>query len=337
MFLPTISVIIPVYNTEKYLHRCIDSILAQIYIDFELLLINDGSMDRSGDICNEYAQKDTRIKVFHKENSGVSSTRNIGLDNAKGKYIIFIDADDYWCDNMALEKFVDIAERYDLDIVRGDYKEIGINDELIRKAGEKRIDNKVVDSLCFLRDIVCGEYFLWLCLIKTSAIRDLRFNPQRVFLEDAEFYLKMLQHPLKCMYIPRCFYAYRKHNEAISVKVHPQKFFDALDYSRLCFNLAKLNSCKKDFVIFLVNEGIRNYLYDIKVVSETDRTNTEYDEVINKYGLYQLRKDVILMARNNLISIKYYLCFLPLKMLIYYYRKQFDIKRSVKNIIKRLA
>ena len=92
---PIISVIVPVYNTEKYLHRCIDSILAQTFTDFELLLIDDGSKDNSGKICDEYAAKDSRVRVFHKENGGVSSARNLGLDNAQGEWIAFVDSDDY--------------------------------------------------------------------------------------------------------------------------------------------------------------------------------------------------------------------------------------------------
>ncbi len=91
----TISIIVPVYNVEKYLSKCIDSILAQTYTDFELLLIDDGSPDRSGAICDEYATRDPRIRVFHKPNGGVSSARNMGLDNARGEWITFIDADDY--------------------------------------------------------------------------------------------------------------------------------------------------------------------------------------------------------------------------------------------------
>lgn len=93
--MPKISVIVPVYNTEKYLHRCIDSILAQTFSDFELLLINDGSRDKSGEICDKYALKDSRVRVFHKENGGVSSARNLGLDKAQGEWIVFVDADDY--------------------------------------------------------------------------------------------------------------------------------------------------------------------------------------------------------------------------------------------------
>lgn len=91
---PTVSVIVPVYKAENYLHRCIDSLLAQTFTDFELLLVDDGSPDRSGEISDEYAKKDSRIRVFHKENGGVSSARNLGLDNAGGMWVVFVDSDD---------------------------------------------------------------------------------------------------------------------------------------------------------------------------------------------------------------------------------------------------
>ena len=90
-----VSVIVPVYNVEQYLSRCIDSILNQTFTDFELLLIDDGSPDKSGEICDAYALKDSRIRVFHKDNGGVSSARNFGLDNANGEWVTFIDADDW--------------------------------------------------------------------------------------------------------------------------------------------------------------------------------------------------------------------------------------------------
>lgn len=93
--MPMISVIVPVYNADKHLHCCIDSILAQSFTDFELLLIDDGSKDSSGRICDEYATKDSRVRVFHKENGGVSSARNLALDKVQGEWIAFIDADDY--------------------------------------------------------------------------------------------------------------------------------------------------------------------------------------------------------------------------------------------------
>lgn len=89
-----LSIIVPIYNAAPYLHRCIDSILSQSFADYELLLIDDGSTDESSAICDEYAVKDARIRVFHKENGGVSSARNLGLDNAQGEWIYFADADD---------------------------------------------------------------------------------------------------------------------------------------------------------------------------------------------------------------------------------------------------
>lgn len=92
---PLVTIIVPVYNAQEYLHRCIGSLLEQSFVDFELLLINDGSKDNSGVICDEYAAKDERIRVFHKENGGVSSARNLGLDNAKGIWISYIDSDDW--------------------------------------------------------------------------------------------------------------------------------------------------------------------------------------------------------------------------------------------------
>ena len=100
-----VSIIVPVYNAERYLHRCIDSVLAQTYTNFELLLINDGSKDNSGEICDKYAVKDSRIRVFHKENGGVSSARNMGIDEAKGEWLSFIDSDD-WIEPTMYEKML---------------------------------------------------------------------------------------------------------------------------------------------------------------------------------------------------------------------------------------
>lgn len=99
MNLPKISVIVPVYSAETFLNRCLDSILNQVFKDWEVLLIDDGSPDNSGSVCDEYARMDTRIKVFHKANGGVGSARNLGLDNAKGEWITFLDADDMLDEN----------------------------------------------------------------------------------------------------------------------------------------------------------------------------------------------------------------------------------------------
>ena len=92
--MPILSIIIPVYNVEKYFRRCLDSVMSQSFRDYELLLVDDGSSDSSGAICDEYAVRDERIRVFHKTNGGVSSARNVGLEHAKGEWIYFVDADD---------------------------------------------------------------------------------------------------------------------------------------------------------------------------------------------------------------------------------------------------
>lgn len=115
---PEISVIVPVYKVEKDLNKCIDSILLQTFKDFELILVDDGSPDKCGEICDKYEYEDNRIKVIHKENGGVSSARNAGIDIARGKYINFVDSDD-WIERESLEVLYKIANETCADIVQG--------------------------------------------------------------------------------------------------------------------------------------------------------------------------------------------------------------------------
>ncbi|MBO5345606.1 MAG: glycosyltransferase [Paludibacteraceae bacterium] len=110
---PLVSVIVPVYKAEKFLHKCVDSLLAQTMTDFEVLLIDDGSPDRSGAICDEYAAKDSRIRVFHKANGGVSSARNLGLDNAQGEWIAFVDSDDW----VEVDYLLELTRKLDVDLI----------------------------------------------------------------------------------------------------------------------------------------------------------------------------------------------------------------------------
>ena len=121
MIRPKVTIIVPVYNVEKYLTCCIGSILSQSFKDFELLLIDDGSSDLSGEICDDYVEKDARIRVFHKENGGVSSARNLGLENAQGEWICFIDSDD-WVEVDFLKELI----QYDsFDLVVGGCEGVG--------------------------------------------------------------------------------------------------------------------------------------------------------------------------------------------------------------------
>jgi len=110
-----ISIIVPIYNSEKYLRKCINSLLCQSYSNLEIILVNDGSKDKSGEICEEYALLDSRIKVIHTENCGQASARNTGLTVAKGEYIGFVDSDD-WVDNDMYETLINMIGKYDADI-----------------------------------------------------------------------------------------------------------------------------------------------------------------------------------------------------------------------------
>ena len=114
--MPELSIIVPVYKVEKYLPKCLDSILAQTFTDFELILIDDGSPDRCGDICDEYAAKDDRLIVIHQENKGVSAARNAGLDIARGEYIGFVDSDD-WIEPEMYETMLATAKESEAEIV----------------------------------------------------------------------------------------------------------------------------------------------------------------------------------------------------------------------------
>lgn len=114
---PAVSIVVPVYKVEKYLTECIDSILAQTFTDFELILVDDGSPDNSGKICDDYAARDSRIRVFHKENGGVSSARNFGIDNALGEWITFVDSDDFISSTFLYEMYAPVAKDKTLSFV----------------------------------------------------------------------------------------------------------------------------------------------------------------------------------------------------------------------------
>ena len=181
---PLVSIIVPVYNAEKFLNRCIDSILAQTFIDWELLLIDDGSKDGSGKICDEYVTKDSRVRVFHKENGGVSSARNLGLDNAQGEWVTFVDADDYVEENF-LKSF---EGNLDADMVVGNMVEKGPQGNLL-----KDIPAGYHNSLqTVLKGNLTKLAFesSWGKLFRKSLIDGVRFDEKMKSGEDHHFVLK---------------------------------------------------------------------------------------------------------------------------------------------------
>ena len=178
---PKISIIVPVYNVELFLPRCIDSILNQSFADFELLLIDDGSKDKSGAICDEYAEKDKRIKVFHKVNGGVSSARNLGLEKSKGEYITFVDADDYLLPGTITEPL--LSGNYDLI-------QIPRNNGSFMKTYSHDIICKTTES--FRNFIYCNYYFeCWGRFYKRKLIGAVRFPENLKVGEDLMFFLRL--------------------------------------------------------------------------------------------------------------------------------------------------
>ena len=267
--IPKISVIIPVYNTEKFLHRCIDSVLVQTYKDFELLLIDDGSKDSSRAICDEYAAKDARLRVFHKENGGVSDTRNYGLDLAHGKYLMFLDSDDFWLRNDVLEMLIGKAEENDLDIIRGEYSAMLEDGTLAwnREISAERRNHagQILTNVEFLEYAIHGEFFLPLSMIKLSSIGKLRFEVGRVFLEDMLFYSTYLLHSLRCMYVPNIrFYAYRKNEGSASNEANVRKLADSFS---MCYRFHDLAQNTRDVALknkFVYNSIMIDVLLDTR-------------------------------------------------------------------------
>ena len=296
-----ISIIVPIYNAEKYIKECILSVINQSFTDWELLLINDGSTDLSGKICDEYAGKDSRVRVFHKENGGVSSARNLGLDNAKGKYVIFVDADDYWYDCSALEQLYNNAEFNDVDIIRGEYKAVDVNGETLfeRPIPKKKMGlaQKVLSTSVFYTDIICGENFLVLALIKKICIGNLRFNTSRAFLEDMEFYAKLLMNPLRSMYVPLRFYAYRKNRESASNKLNINNLADAFSMCDIfdeCCAYLNDSELKK---VYRYN-SVMMYYWTLETLASDTYYNNRIS-IIKDLALVERQKKVSCWARNN--------------------------------------
>ena len=223
--MPKVSIVVPIYNTEKYLAQCIDSILAQTFTDFELILVNDGSKDNSGKICDEYALKDSRIVVIHKENGGVSSARNKGIEIAQGEWISFIDADDWITPLYLSDLITDITSSFADIVLHGRINVLSSNEKIIIKPNN--------DTYSATND--CSEFFnefniLKFCapfskLFKLSIIRNnhIRFNVSLRIGEDCDFLLKYLSNCNLIKTSETANYNYLIHNSSASHKLNSFK------------------------------------------------------------------------------------------------------------------
>lgn len=210
---PKISIIVPIFNMEKLMRRCIDSLLAQTFTDFECILIDDGSTDGSWCICQEYEKTDSRIKIFHKVNGGLSDTRNYGLERAAGKYTIFADPDDY-VSIEGLDQLYETAEKEQADITICDaYYE----DEYSRKYVSQRPTSLTAHDL--QRELFTRiQGYTWNKLIRRDVYT--RFGikyPVEIYgCEDQYAMALMLMHNLKIAYVPVAFYHYMYNPKSLS-------------------------------------------------------------------------------------------------------------------------
>lgn len=264
--LPLVSVIVPVYNTEKYLSRCIDSIIRQTYSDLEVLLINDGSSDKSGTICREYADIDNRIKVINQSNQGVSKARNRGLEVASGEFVCFVDSDD-WIDDTHIEGLVVsiagndcICEGY----IRG-------NTQSILEA--KRVDLFKIDGNELAVFFVNGYVHpCWNKLFKKSIIEDnnIRFPTDISISEDSLFCLKYLSCSRMLALSERATYHYWADNavSTLSKKVYPNALDIYGKVYREIENLLSRGECQNDIAENILVQTIFPQIYStaIKIV-----------------------------------------------------------------------
>lgn len=213
---PLVSIIVPVYNVEPYIHRCIDSILAQTYQQMQIILIDDGSPDRCGEICDEYSKKDSRIIVIHQENEGLSGARNTGLLFAKGEYVAFVDSDD-WIHPKMYETLIGLSRKYDLDIVRSSVCETDNKGYKKSIQPSNSIANRIIeqDNLfnLYFESFLCK--IVWNALYKKSVVLDIAF-PERCQFEDNYASGRYLYRAKRMMIIPDMYYYYWVNPNGIS-------------------------------------------------------------------------------------------------------------------------
>ncbi len=285
-----ISIIVPVYNVENYIKECIDSILLQTLRSFELILVDDGSEDNSGRICDEYKEKDSRIKVFHKKNGGLSSARNMGLDEASGDYICFVDSDDTIRADY-LEKLYKSISLYGSDMAICDI-------ETIKNIGDYSIENqaalmKTIDCRKWLYDDRCREYVLMVVacnkMYSSKIFNDIRYPEKR--LHEDEFVIGAILCNCKDIsFVSEKLYVYRDNESGITA--NPQKInikhLDAIDalYERVAMAIS-------DDDMEFATVTLKNALYKCARFYEDAKKNNalemknmsmeKYCEVFNKY------------------------------------------------------
>lgn len=256
-----VSIIVPVYNVEQYIDSCITSIITQTYENLEIILVDDGTPDNSGVICDEYAKKDKRITVIHKTNGGLSSARNAGLDIATGDYIMFVDSDDFLVDN-AVELLVRDSQKYDADFVQY----FMVHTTSADYSRQHAQDNYNVELITDLRQMYWKMYntigageSACTKLYKKHLFDNLRFK-EGIIHEDVYFTLLMIQKARRALYLDTSLYYYIIHQNSIITSAFTKKKLDGIwvseyridEFNRLGFTDLE-NFAKEKHFFKLVN------------------------------------------------------------------------------------
>lgn len=211
-----ISIIVPVYNVEKYLDICMKSLTEQTYEDFEIILINDGSTDGSGAICEKWAGKDRRVRLFHQENKGLAAVRNVGLELARGEYIAWVDSDDY-VDRRYLECLIGTMETAGADMVMCSF--YTDTDGIVEDTGRKTFRAEEMDRQMFLERLYTSGMYsvVWNKLLRKEAYQGIQFPTGRIF-EDSSVMQQLSEGCKKIVVIDELLYFYRRHGDCITMQ-----------------------------------------------------------------------------------------------------------------------
>ena len=323
-----ISVIVPVYNVEKYLDKCVQSILNQTYDNLELILVDDGSTDNSANICDKYIKLDSRIKVIHKENGGVSSARNKGLDIAKGEFILFIDSDDCIHPQM-IEVLYEGIKKNNSDISICEYKSYQENEFIEKNIYNKDIINfnnyTNIEGLHNLQGDKSISFIVpWNKLYRKKIFNNLRYDEGRIH-EDEFIIHKLLYECNLISYTSLELYYYLKRNNSIMDLQNNRSYLDALDaYSERIEFYKKINQKQfiKDLELIYVGHFL-DYYNRIKNSHENNKKQVMY-EIIKRF-----RIRIFGILQNNRFKIKEKIIFIILCIDPNIYERYLIIKNKV--------
>lgn len=292
--MPLISIIVPVYKVEKYLRKCIDSILQQTLKDFELILVNDGSPDSCGSICDEYAKVDSRIRVIHKKNGGLSDARNSGIEIAQGRYLGFIDSDDYIENDMYEVLYNNIVSN-NADIAVCGYYDCYKNTIIPRGNSGKISIKNTEESVEMLKKMLPVA---WNKLYKREIFKDIRY-PYGKFNEDTFIIIDILMNCKKMVYIDIPKYYYLKRKNSIMKNSFNVKQLDIIEAWEKCLFLVEKYFPRQVDIIKAKYLGAYFQLIDKIVLMDNYKENEHYKRI--KLKLKNSKKEIL---TSNHITLK---------------------------------